>query len=352
LPDADYMISNGAQMKAVGYQKPLPIDDPNALLDIEVEAPIPSKRDLLVRVQAISVNPVDTKIRKRAAPPAGEYKILGWDAVGIVEAVGEDVTMFAPGDRVWYAGAVNRQGANAELHVVDERITSHAPDSLDDAHAAALPLTSITAWELLFERLTIPRAHTKNDATLLIVGAAGGVGSILTQLATKLTGATVIATASRDASRQWLEKLGAHYIINHNQPLLDQIRQLGIDNVSHVASINRSDLHLPGIVEAMAPFGKLAMIDDPGEANLAQLKNKSISLHWEFMFTRSLFETNDMIEQHRLLNEIAKLLDEDVLVSSFAENFGVINAENLKRAHALIESGQSRGKIILQGFQP
>jgi zinc-binding alcohol dehydrogenase family protein len=338
-------------MKAVGYKQPLPISDPDALLDIQVDVPVPGNRDLLVSVQAISVNPVDTKIRQRTAPPYGEYKILGWDAVGVVEAIGKDVSLFAPGDRVWYAGAINRQGTNAELHVVDERIVSHAPGSLDDAHAAALPLTSITAWELLFDRLAIPRGHRKNDATLLIVGAAGGVGSILTQLACKLTGATVIATASRDASRQWLEKLGAHYIINHNEPLAEQIRQLGLNYVSHVASINRSDLHLPGIIEAMAPFGKLAMIDDPGEASLTQLKNKSISLLWEFMFTRSLFETDDMIEQHRLLSEVAKLLDEGVLVSSFAEHFGMINAENLKRAHALIESGESRGKIVLQGFE-
>ena len=338
-------------MKAVGYKQSLPISDPNALLNIEIEAPVPGNRDLLVRVHAISVNPVDTKIRKRTNPPHGEYKILGWDAVGIVEAIGKDVSLFAPGDRVWYAGAVNRQGTNAELHVVDERIVSHAPRSLDDAHAAALPLTSITAWELLFDRLAIARSGKKDDATLLIVGAAGGVGSILTQLACKLTGATVIATASRDASRQWLEKLGAHYIINHNESLVDQIRQLGVKSVTHVASINRSDIHLPGIIEAIAPFGKLAMIDDPGEASLTQLKNKSISLHWEFMFTRSLFETDDMIEQHRLLNEVAKLLDEGVLVSSFAEHFGMINAENLKHAHLLIESGQSRGKIVLQGFQ-
>lgn len=338
-------------MKAIGYQQSLPINDPNALLDIEVNTPVPGKRDLLVRVLAVSVNPVDTKIRRRVAPPAGEYKILGWDAVGIVEAIGKDVSLFKPGDRVWYAGAINRQGTNAEFHLVDERIVGHAPNSLDDAHAAALPLTSITAWELLFDRLAIPRSPEQNECTLLIVGAAGGVGSILTQLAVRLTGATVIATASREASRQWLAQLGAHHVINHNEPLAEQIRSLGIDNVSHVSSINRSDLHLPGIIEAIAPFGRLAMIDDPADANLAQLKNKSISLHWEFMFTRSLFETADMIEQHRLLDEVAQLVNEGVLVSTFAEHFGIINAKNLKHAHARIESGESRGKIVLQGFQ-
>lgn len=337
-------------MKAVAYKISLPITHADSLLDIELDEPKATGRDLLVRVKAISVNPVDTKIRKRVQPEPGEYKVLGWDAVGTVEAVGEEVSLFTPGDEVWYAGAINRQGTNAELHVVDERIVSLKPKSLDYAQAAALPLTSITAWELLFDRLAIPRDRQKSEDTLLIIGAAGGVGSILTQLASKLTGVTVIGTASREASVDWVKDLGADYVINHNQSLVAELERIGINHVTHVASLTHSDLHLKEIVEVMAPFGKLAMTDDPGAVDFTQLKTKSISLHWEFMFTRSLFQTDDMIEQHRLLSDVAHFIDDGTLKTTFAQHFGTVTATNLKRAHALIENGESRGKIVLEGF--
>jgi zinc-binding alcohol dehydrogenase family protein len=337
-------------MKAVAYKTSLSITNPDSLLDVEIDMPAATGRDLLIRVNAISVNPVDTKIRTRVQPEHGQYKILGWDAVGVVESTGEDVTLFSPGDEVWYAGAIDRQGSNAEYQLVDERIVGHKPAILDNAKAAALPLTSITAWELLFDRLSISKSPGKSNDTLLIIGAAGGVGSILTQLASQLTGVTVIGTASREASRQWVKELGADHVIDHSRPLYEELKTIGIDTVSHVASLTHSDLHFDQVIEALAPFGKLAMIDDPGVLDYTKLKTKSISLHWEFMYTRSLYQTPDMIEQHRLLSEVAKLIDDKTLRTTFAQHFGKINADNLKRAHELIESGTSIGKIVLEGF--
>lgn len=337
-------------MKAVGYKECLAISEAESLLDIELPEPKPAARDLLVRVRAISVNPVDTKVRKRTAPQAGEMKVLGWDASGIVEAVGEDCRLFSPGDEVWYAGAIDRPGANAELHLVDERITGSKPKSLDFARAAAMPLTTITAWEILFDRLQVKPGKRHTGEVLLIMGAAGGVGSMLTQLASRLTGLTVIGTASRPETREWVSSMGADFVIDHSQPLLAQLSDIGIDTVSHVASLTRSDLHLYNIVELIAPFGKIAMIDDPGAVDFTRLKTKSISLHWEFMYTRSLFNTPDMIEQHQLLNEVSALVDAGLIRTTFNEHYGRINAENLKRAHAMLESGKSIGKIVLEGF--
>lgn len=337
-------------MKAVAYKESLPISADDALLDVELPKPKPAGRDLLVRIKAVSVNPVDTKIRKRSNPQHGEYKVLGWDATGVVEQVGDGVQLFSPGDEVWYAGAIDRPGTNAELHLVDERIVGHKPKILDFDQAAALPLTGITAWELLFDRLGVVPGKRDRGQTLLIIGAAGGVGSILTQLARRLTGMTIIGTAARPESRNWVRSMGAHYIIDHNRPLDAAVAKLDVGPVTHVASLTRSDLHFEHIVELMAPFGKLGMIDDPGELAFSKLKTKSISLHWELMFTRSLYQSKDMIEQHRLLTELADLVDEGLIRTTFANHFGEINAENLKRAHALIESGQSRGKIVLEGF--
>jgi len=338
-------------MKAVGYKESLEITQTESLLDIEIPEPArPAGRDLLVRIRAISVNPVDTKIRKRAKPQAGEFKVLGWDAVGTVEVVGEDCKLFSPGDEVWYAGAIDRPGTNAELHLVDERIVGKKPVSLDDAKAAAMPLTSITAWEILFDRLQVIPGKRYTGETLLIMGAGGGVGSMLTQLASRLTGLTVIATASRAETQQWVTSLGADFVIDHSKPMLAQLRNLGIEQVTHVASLTRSDLHFESIVELLAPFGKIAMIDDPGSLDFTILKTKSISLHWELMYTRSLFKTADMIEQHRLLNEVSALVDAGLLKTSFNKHYGKINADNLKKAHAMIESGKSTGKIVLQGF--
>ena len=338
-------------MKAVAYYQSLPADHAEALQDVELPAPTPGPRDLLVEVKAISVNPVDTKIRRNVAPTDGVAKVLGWDASGIVKAVGSEVSLFQPGDRVYYAGAINRAGANSELHVVDERIVGHMPKSLPFAEAAALPLTAITAWELLFERLQIPQGNTDQGQSLLIIGAAGGVGSILVQLARQLTGLTMIGTASRPETQAWVRQLGAHHVIDHRQPLSEELQRIGIHQVTHVASLTQTDQHFAQLVEALVPQGRLALIDDPAQAlDIMQLKRKSLSLHWELMFTRSLFETADMIEQHQLLNRVAELVDAGTLRTTLGEHFGSINATNLRRAHALLESGTAKGKIVLEGF--
>ncbi|MDP2747021.1 zinc-binding alcohol dehydrogenase family protein [Pseudomonas sp.] len=338
-------------MKAVAYYQSLPADHADALQDVELPAPTPGPRDLLVEVKAISVNPVDTKIRRNVAPEGAAAKVLGWDASGIVKAVGSEVSLFQPGDRVYYAGAINRAGANSELHVVDERIVGRMPAKLPFAEAAALPLTAITAWELLFERLQITQGNADQGQSLLIVGAAGGVGSVLVQLARQLTGLTVIATASRPETQAWVRQLGAHHVIDHRQPLSEELKRIGIDQVTHVASLTQTDQHFAQLVEALAPQGRLALIDDPEQPlDIMQLKRKSLSLHWELMFTRSLFETADMIEQHRLLDRVTELVDAGTLRTTLGEHFGSINAANLRRAHALLESGTAKGKIVLEGF--
>jgi len=317
------------------------------LTDIELPQPTASGHDLLVEVKAVSVNPVDTKVR--AGFNADAPRILGWDAVGVVTAVGEAVTLFQPGDEVWYAGALTRPGSNSEFQLVDERIAAHKPKTLDNASAAALPLTAITAWELLFDRLGIKEGGSENDV-LLIVGAAGGVGSIMTQLARKLTRLTVIGTASRPASQQWVKELGAHYVIDHSKPLTEELARIGVKQVSHVASLNNTEAHYQQLINALKPQGKLALIDDPQSLDALPLKVKSISLHWEFMFTRSMFTTDDMIAQHQLLSRVAQLIDEGVLRTTLGEHFGTITAANLRKAHALLESQRAVGKIVLEGF--
>ena len=339
-------------MKAVGYRKSLPISDAMSLIDIELPDPSPAGHDLLVQVKAVSVNPVDTKIRIGVAPPAGETKILGWDASGVVLEAGSDVTLFMPGDEVWYAGSIVRPGTNSELHLVDERIVGHKPKSLGHAQATAMPLTSITAWELLFDRLGVLPGKGFSDHSLLIIGAAGGVGSILVQLARRLTNMTVIGTASRAETSEWVRTLGAHHVIDHSKSLVEEMRKAGLSSVTHVASLTQTDKHYAEIVEILSPQGKLALIDDPDPAaiNINQLKRKSISLHWELMFTRSLFSTPDLLAQHKLLSEMAELVDAGLIRTTFSEHLGKINASNLKRAHALIESGTTKGKIVLEGF--
>ena len=337
-------------MKAIAYYQSLPADHAEALVDIDLPAPQPGPRDLLVEVRAISVNPVDTKIRQRVTPEAGQPKVLGWDVAGVVVEVGAEVRQFRPGDQVFYAGAIDRAGANSELHVVDERIVGRMPGSLDFARAAALPLTAVTAWELLFERLGVREGKGDDGQALLVTGAAGGVGSVLVQLARQLTGLTVIGTASRDETRDWVQQLGAHHVIDHSQPLVPQLKALGIEQVDLGASLTHTDQHLDQLVEALAPQGRLALIDDPAQLDVAKLKRKSLSLHWEFMYTRSLFQTADMIEQHRLLNRVSQLIDDGVLKTTLGEHFGTINAANLRRAHALLESGKAKGKIVLEGF--
>ncbi|WP_133179281.1 zinc-binding alcohol dehydrogenase family protein [Shewanella decolorationis] len=338
-------------MRAIGYQRASAVNAHNALENITLTEPTPKGFDLLVEVKAISVNPVDTKIRASSSATAGEYKILGWDAVGVVKAVGNKVSLFKVGDEVWYAGDISRSGSYAEYQLVDERIVGHKPQTLSYAQAAALPLTSITAWELLFDRLGLPQDASATDARILIIGAAGGVGSIITQLAVKLTGAEVIGTASRPESATWVKNLGADAVINHNKPLSEELAQLDIADVTHVISLTQTDKHFDEIVKVLRPQGKLALIDDPiGPLDVMKLKRKSLSLHWELMFTRSLYQTEDMIAQHHLLNRIAELIDTGAVKSTFGEHYGTINAQNLLKAHAQIESGKAIGKIVLEGF--
>lgn len=336
-------------MKAVGYHHNLPIDSVGALEDLELPAPVPGPRDLLVRVKAISVNPVDTKVRRGSAPPAGQAKVLGWDAVGIVEGMGSEVQGFAVSDRVWYAGSIKRPGANSELHAVDARIVSKAPASLNDAQAAAMPLTTITAWELLFDRLRVTKDGGAGQ-TLLVIGGAGGVGSILIQLARQLTQLRVVATASRPESREWCLKLGAHAVIDHTQPLSKALQSAGIGQVDLVASLTQTKAHYTEIIESLKPQGALGVIDDMEDLEVAALKTKALSLHWELMFTRPMFETPDMHQQGVLLGEVAGLVDAGRVFTTANATFGSINAANLIRAHALIETGKAVGKVVLEGF--
>jgi zinc-binding alcohol dehydrogenase family protein len=336
-------------MKAIGYRQNLPVDQPHALEDLDLPAPQPGPRDLLVRVKAVSVNPVDVKVRRNATPPPGQARVLGWDAVGVVEAIGADVRGFAAGDRVWYAGSITRPGANSELHAVDERIAAHAPRSLEDGQAAALPLTAITAWELLFERLCVAPGGGAGRS-LLVVGGAGGVGSILIQLARQLTQLTVIATASRPQTRDWCLALGAHAVIDHSGPLAQALKDGGHDPVDYVAALTGTAQHYDQIVESLRPQGALAVIDDMPSLDAMKLKSKSLSLHWEMMFTRSMYATPDMDRQGRLLAEVARLVDAGRLRTTVGAHYGTINAANLLRAHAFIESGQAQGKVVLEGF--
>ncbi|MBH1930700.1 zinc-binding alcohol dehydrogenase family protein [Serratia rubidaea] len=333
-------------MKAIVYrQNGLPIADPQSLYETDLPKPQPGPRDLLVKIRAISVNPVDTKVRNGA--PTDEPRILGWDAVGEVEAVGAEVSLFQPGDEVFYAGSIVRPGSYAEYSLVDERIAGRKPQSLSDADAAALPLTSLTAWELLFDRLEV---KPDEDAALLIVGAGGGVGSIMTQLARKLTGLTVIGTASRPETAKWVKSLGAHHVIDHSRPLADELKKIGIEQVRYVASLTHTDQHFEQIVEVLAPQGRMGVIDDPQVLDVMPLKRKAISLHWELMFTRAIFQTADMQRQHDILQHVTRLIDDGTLRSTLGDHYGPITADNLRKAHALIESGKARGKIVLAGF--
>ena len=337
-------------MRAIGYQLSKPSTEPDFLVDIDLPTPAPTGHDILVRVEAISVNPVDTKVRMRAQPEPGAWKVLGWDAAGRVEAVGPDVTRFRPGDAVFYAGALERPGTNAELHLVDERIAGHAPSTLSPAQAAALPLTAITAWETLFDRLDIRRPIPGAANAVLVVGGSGGVGSIAIQLVRQLTDLTVIATASRPETREWSLGLGAHHVIDHAGDMPAQIAALGLGAPAFVFSTTHSDQHLPAIAALIAPQGRFALIDDPASFDIALLKRKSISIHWEFMFTRSMFATADIAEQGALLDEVARLVDAGSLRTTLGETYGTITAANLERAHTMLESGRSIGKIVLEGW--
>ncbi len=337
-------------MRAIGYQKSLPVTDPAALVDIDLPRPTPSGRDLLVRVEAVSVNPVDTKVRKRAEPSAGEWKVLGFDAAGVVEEVGPDVTLFRPGDRVFYAGQVDRPGTNQQFHLVDERIVGPMPVSLDFPAAAALPLTAITAWEMLFDRLEVLRPVAGAARSILIVGGAGGVGSIAVQLARQRTDLTVISTASRPETADWVREMGAHHVLDHGRPMVPQLKELGLEAPSFVFSITNTDDHIADIATLIAPQGRFGLIDDPTVFDVKVLKGKAVSLHWESMFTRPVFRTADMQAQHDLLAEVSRMVDAGTIRTTLTKVFGPIDAATLRRAHAQIESATTRGKIVLAGF--
>jgi NADPH:quinone reductase len=328
----------------------MPITDPESLPDLTADQPLPGPRDLLVEVRAISVNPVDAKIRAGSGPgkPQGELPILGWDAAGVVKEVGTEVTLFKPGDEVYYAGSLDLPGSYAEFQCVDERIVGRKPETLDLAAAAALPLTTITAWEMLFDRLRVDKSA---EQWPLILGGAGGVGSIALQLAKQLTNLNIIATASRPETEDWCRRMGAHHVINHGNPLAHQVKAVVQGGVKYVLALTRTEDHFEELVEAMAPQSSMALIEKPARPlDINKLKPKSTSLHWEFIFTRSRYQTPDMSEQGRVLNQVAELVDAGRIQSTLQTNLGTINAANMKRAHALVESGRTIGKIVLSGF--
>ena len=338
-------------MRAIAYRQPGPIDRDEALIDIELPRPAPTGRDILVAVRAISVNPVDAKVRTGATPFDGRDEcILGWDAAGIVEAVGPEATRFKVGDEVFYAGDLMRDGSNAEYQLVDERIVGHRPRSIGFAEAAALPLTAITAWETLFDRLKVDDQPAGGARAILIIGGAGGVGSAAIQIARARTDLTVIATASRAETEGWVRDLGAHHVIDHSRPMAPQIAALEIGAPAFVFSTTHTDRHLADIAELIAPQGRFALIDDPASLDIVAFKRKAVSVHWELMFTRLLFDTPDVGEQGRLLNTVAELVDEGRIRTTATDTLSPINAANLIEAHRRIESATTRGKIVLEGW--
>lgn len=336
-------------MKAVGYKVPGPIAEDASLVDIDLPRPVAEGGDILVEVKAVSVNPVDYKIRSSTPPADGDWKVLGWDAAGIVQEVGPDVTQFAVGDEVYYAGSLIRPGTNAEFHLVDARIVGRKPASLDWAEAAALPLTTLTAWEAMFDRLDVTKP-VPGAAAILIIGGAGGVGSIAIQIARQRTDLIVISTASRPETQEWVKGLGAHHVIDHSRPLAPQIAELNIGAPAFVFSTTHTEQHASDIAELIAPQGRFGFIDDPKALDVILFKRKAVSIHHELMFTRSLYGTPDMDEQGKILNSLAVLVDDGKIRTTLTEKLSPINAANLKTVHALIESGAARGKIVLEGF--
>jgi NADPH:quinone reductase len=338
-------------MKAVGYKTPLPITAPDSFIDIDLPKPSPEGQDILVEVKAISVNPVDYKVRSSTPPaPGADWKVVGWDAAGIVASVGPDVTRFKVGDEVWYAGSITRSGTNAEFHLVDERIVGSKPARLRWADAAALPLTSLTAWEAFFDRLDVNKPVPGAAPAILIIGGAGGVGSIAIQIACQFTDVIVIATASRPETQDFVRSLGAHYVIDHSKPLAEQVASLGIGAPAFVFSTTQTDKHVADIAELIAPQGRFGLIDDPSNFDIMQFKRKAVSIHHELMFTRAIFGTPDMAEQGRILDEVSRAVDAGEIRTTATTHFGAINAVNLKKAHAQLESGTTIGKIVLEGF--
>lgn len=344
-------MSNRQTMKAIGFYRFLPLTDPESLIDLVMEKPIPTGRDILVNVKAISVNPADVKTRAGGNEGNETPKILRWDAAGVVEQVGPDCTLFKPGDEVFYAGELDRPGCNSEFHLVDERIVGRKPKSLNYAEAAAMPLTSITAWEGLYHRLGISRNENENrNKAILIVGAAGGVGSIATQLA-KISGLTVIGTSSRDQSSQWIKEHGADFIINHKKKFAPQLKEIGFETVDTIFCLNDTDGHWENMAEVIVPQGKICSIVPANQpVNLNLIFFKSVSFHWELMFTRAKFQTEDLLEQHHVLNRIADLIDAGKVKTTMTQRLEPINAANLRLAHGKVLAGDMIGKLVLEHF--
>ena len=338
-------------MKAIGLYRYLPITDSESLLDFEIEKPVPGSRDLLVRVKAISVNPVDTKVRAPKEQAESTPRILGWDVAGVVEQVGDGCRLFKVGDEVYYAGSITRPGGNSEFHLVDERIAGRKPKSLDFAEAAALPLTTLTAWEGLFDRLGISQRLSENQGKrILIIGSAGGVGSIATQLANQ-AGLTVIGTATRPESINWTREHGAHYVIDYRQPFPPQLQQTGSECADYIFCLNSTDANWDNMVASIAPEGKICSIVETDKLlNLTALQQKSATFAWEFMFTRSMYQTPDMIKQHDVLNAVADLVDAGRIKTTLGERLSPIDAATLRQAHAKVEEGHTIGKIVLENF--
>lgn len=341
------MTNTSARMTAIVFRRGSRLTDADCLTDIDIARPEPGAHDLRVAVRAVSVNPVDTKIRAGLVAAPDNVRSLGWDAAGIVEAVGDAVTLFRPGDTVWYAGSFDRSGSNAEYHLVDERIAGRMPESLSFAEAAALPLTALTAWQLLFDRLGVAPDRSTAQGSLLVLGGAGGVGSMLIQLARQLTGLTVIATASRAESRDWCLSRGAHHVIDHRQPLAVQIGARAVPPITHIAALSHTADHLHELAELIEPQGRLAIIDDHDTLDAVPFKAKSVSLHWEMVFTRPLYRTPDMIAQHRILNEVATLVDTGVLHSTVSHVRYPLDAAQVLEAHRLVEGGGITGKVVV-----
>lgn len=333
-------------MKAFGFTSPFLQDKQNYVEQLDVATPAPNGQDILVEVKAVGINPVDTKVRERAAATKDAPVILGYDAAGVVKAVGDKASRFQVGDEVFYAGLVSRAGSFSECQLVDERIVGFKPKSISFAESAAMPLTSITAWELLFERFGIEKSKDANGV-LLVIGGAGGVGSMMTQLASKMTNLTVIATASRSDTVDWCKKMGATHVISHRENLVEQIKALGIEHIDYAAGLTRTDLHFGAMIDLLKPGGKIGIIDDPGSLDVSLMKPKSISFHWEFMFTRAMFETDDMVEQANLLDAVSKMIDDGVLQSTKTKDFGEMNVENLNKALVYQASGTAIGKSVL-----
>jgi NADPH:quinone reductase len=335
-------------MKAIGFKTSLPISAADSFIEFEAEPLKATGRNMLVKIAAIGVNPVDFKIRQNSAKDKvlEVPKIIGWDAVGIVAEVGDEVTLFKKGDEVYYAGDITKSGCNAEYQLVDERIAGKKPASLSAAEAAAMPLTVLTAWEILFDRIRINDAD--KGKTILIIGGAGGVGSIAIQIAKKIAGLTVIATASRPESIDWCKKQGADVVVNHKN-LAAEVRKAGFEQVDFIVDFVDVNQYWNDFVELIKPQGRIGSISDPVETvNLRQLKGKSLSFHWELMFTRSMFQTDDMIAQHEILDNVADLLDKGILTSTLNTTMDGFTVENLKRAHQLLESGSAIGKVVLK----